>query len=84
MRYLVLSILTALVAAAAVPVFAHRSPVIKVAFEPEENPLQKTLIKYEWSEALCKKGLLLCRKEPRNRLWDEDNYAPYPPEYHGR
>ena len=34
MRYLVLSILTAFVVAAAVPVFAHRSPVIKVSFEP--------------------------------------------------
>jgi hypothetical protein len=55
----------------------------KVAFEPEDNPLQKTLIKYEWSETLCKKGLLQCRKELRNRLWNEDNYAPYPHEYSG-
>jgi len=60
------------------------SPVIKVAFEPEDHPLQKTLIKYEWREVLCKKGLLQCRKEPRNRLWAEDTYAPYPPGYHGR
>jgi hypothetical protein len=28
----------------------------KVAFEPEDNPLQKTLIKYEWSETPCKKA----------------------------
>ena len=55
------------------------SPVIKVAFEPGSHPVQKTLIKYEWREVLCKKGILQCRKEPRNRLWDEENYAPYPP-----
>lgn len=60
------------------------SPVIKVAFEPESYPAQKTLIKYEWREVLCKKGILQCRQEPRNRLWDEDNYAPYPPGYRGR
>ena len=60
------------------------SPAIKVAFGPEDHPVQKTLIKYEWRDVLCKKGLLQCRKEPRNRLWDEDNYAPYPPRYQGR
>ncbi len=57
------------------------SPVIKVAFEPEKNPVQKTLIKYEWREVLCRKGILQCRKEAQNRLWDEDYYAPYPPGY---
>ena len=60
------------------------SPVIKVAFEPESHPVQKTLIKYEWREVLCRKGILQCQKEPRNRLWDEENYAPYPPGYRGR
>ena len=60
------------------------SPAIKVAFEPEEHPLQKTLIKYEWHEVLCRKGILQCSKEPQNRFWDEENYAPYPPGYRGR
>ena len=49
------------------------SPAIRVAFEPEPNPVQKTLVKYEWREVLCRKGILNCRQEPRNRLWDEDD-----------
>ncbi len=57
------------------------SPVIKVEFEPERIPYEKILIKYEWREILCKKGLLRCRPEERNRLWDEGEYAPYPPGY---
>ncbi len=55
------------------------SPAIKVVFEPERTPIQKTLIKYEWREALCQRGILDCRHEPRNRFWDEDEYAPFPP-----
>jgi hypothetical protein len=57
------------------------SPTIRVAFEPEKQPIQKTLIKYEWREVLCREGLLDCRLEARNRLWDEDEYAPFPPGY---
>jgi hypothetical protein len=57
------------------------SPVIGVAFEPELTPIQKTLVKYEWREVLCRKGILNCLHEPKNRLWDEDEYAPYPPGY---
>ena len=62
----------------------HYSPTIRVAFEPEKRPVQKTLIKYEWHEVLCRKGILNCRVEARNRLWDEDEYAPYPPGGYGR
>ena len=62
---------------------AQYSPTIKVAFEPEPDPAQKTLVKYEWREVLCRKGILDCRQEPANRLWDEDEYAPYPPGYPG-
>jgi hypothetical protein len=62
---------------------AQYSPVIKVAFEPERVPIQKTLIKYEWREVLCRKGILDCRPEPENRLWDEGEYAPHPPGYPG-
>ncbi|MBP1695815.1 MAG: hypothetical protein H6Q41_1003 [Deltaproteobacteria bacterium] len=57
------------------------SPVIRVAFEPELTPAQKTLVKYEWREVLCRKGILNCKLEPKNRLWDEDEFAPYPPGY---
>ena len=57
------------------------SPTIQVAFEPEATPILKTLVKYEWREVLCRKGILNCRQEPKNRLWDEDEYAPYPPGY---
>ncbi len=62
---------------------ARYSPVITVQFEPERNPIQKTLVKYEWREVLCRKGILSCRAELGNRLWDEDGYAPYPPGYPG-
>lgn len=57
------------------------SPTIRVVFEPENSPVQKTLLKYEWREILCSKGIMNCREEARNRFWDEDEYAPYPPGY---
>ncbi len=60
---------------------AQYSPVVPVQFEPEPNPAQKTLVKYEWHEVLCRKGILSCGREQGNRLWDEDGYAPYPPGY---
>ncbi len=60
---------------------AQYSRVIAVQFEPERNPVQKTLVKYEWREVLCRKGILSCGRELGNRLWDEDGYAPYPPGY---
>ncbi len=60
------------------------SPTVTVAFEPEGAPFLKTLIKYEWREALCRKGILRCWAEERNRLWDEGRYAPFPPGYVNR
>jgi hypothetical protein len=60
---------------------AQYSPVVTVQFEPEREPIQKTLVKYEWHEVLCRKGILSCGRELGNRLWDEDRYAPYPPGY---
>ncbi len=59
------------------------SPTIRVAFEPEKRPVQKTLFKYEWREVLCRQGILNCRQEARNRLWDDTDYAPYPSGYPG-
>ena len=62
---------------------AQYSPVITVQFEPESKPVQKTLVKYEWRDVLCRKGIASCGQETGNRLWDEDRYAPYPPGYQG-
>lgn len=62
---------------------AQYSPVITIQFEPERDPIQKTLVKYEWREVLCRKGILSCGRELGNRLWDSDGYAPYPPGYPG-
>lgn len=59
---------------------ARHSPVITVEFEPERIPAQKTLLKYEWRETLCRKGILHCGWETGNRLWD-DGYAPFPTDY---
>lgn len=57
------------------------SPVVRVEFEPESNPVEKFLVKYEWRDELCRKGIIQCRPEAKNRLWDSDEYAPYPPGY---
>ncbi len=62
---------------------AQYSPVIHVEFEPERMPVQKTIVKYEWRETLCRKGILQCGQERKNRMWDQDGYAPYPPGYSG-
>jgi hypothetical protein len=57
------------------------SPVLTVSFKPEINPFRKTLIKYEWHDVLCKKKIIECWPQTGNRLWDEDEFAPYPPGY---
>jgi len=62
----------------------HYAPVVKVEFEPEGLPVEKILVKYEWRNELCKKGIIQCRPEARNRLWDRDEYAPYPPSHYQR
>lgn len=60
------------------------SPVVKVEFEPERIPFKKMLVKYEWRETLCRKGIIRCMTEEKNRLWDEREYAPFPPGYSRR
>ncbi len=62
----------------------HYSPVEKVRFEPQSLPVEKILVKYGWREDLCRKGILSCRPDPGSRLWDDDGYAPYPPDYYLR
>ncbi len=58
------------------------SPVVTVAFDPGRVAFNKTLIKYEWRETLCRKGILICEgPQESNRLWDEGSYAPFPPGY---
>ena len=57
------------------------APVVTVAFEPESRPSEKVLIKYEWRATLCRQGIIRCEppRSPKNRLWDNDGYAPPPP-----
>jgi len=56
------------------------SPAVKVHFEPERLPIEKILVKYEWREVLCSKGVLTCSDAKSKRLWDGE-FAPYPPDY---
>jgi len=58
---------------------AQYSPTVQMAFEPEAAAVQKVLMKYEWRETLCRKGVIRCGQETGNRLWDETDYAPFPP-----
>jgi hypothetical protein len=57
------------------------SPVVRVEFAPESIPIEKILLKYEWRDVLCKKGMLNCGQAEGNRLWNEYSYAPFPPGY---
>lgn len=59
------------------------SPSRLVAFEPESRAVEKIFLKYEWRSTLCRKGIInCCRKpDPRNRLWDNDGFAPPPGGY---
>lgn len=56
------------------------SPSRQVAFEPESRPVEKIFLKYEWRTTLCRKGIIRCGRtpEPRNRMWDEEGFAPPP------
>lgn len=57
------------------------SPARVVAFEPESVATEKILIKYEWRSTLCRQGIVRCEpsRPPRNRLWDDGDFAPPPP-----
>ena len=58
------------------------SPVRIVHFNPEDRVAEKVVLKYEWREELCKKGVIACG--PRNRLWpDSEGYAPIPGDFRG-
>jgi len=55
------------------------SPVRVVEFEPEYSAAMRHFIKYEWRDALCRKQVVDCKPREKNRFWDDDGYAPYPP-----
>jgi hypothetical protein len=57
------------------------APATVVEFEAEKRPVDRIYIKYEWRSTLCRKGIIgNCRPGPqRNRLWDNDGFAPPPP-----
>lgn len=58
----------------------EHSPARVVAFEPESFAAEKVLIKYEWRSTLCRQGIVRCEpRRPRNRLWDDGDFAPPPP-----
>lgn len=57
------------------------SPTVRVEFKPQHTAFNKTLIKYEWRDTLCRKGIMECGGREENRLWDEGRYAPFPPGY---
>jgi hypothetical protein len=59
------------------------SPSMTVAFEPSPEPMEKLFLKYEWRDALCRKGILRdCSHDTgnnTNRLWKEEGFVPPPP-----
>lgn len=58
------------------------SPSRRVEFHPERRAASRHFFKYEWREALCRRGVTDCDGRERNRFWDDDErfgYAPYPP-----
>ncbi len=61
----------------------EHSPTRQVRFVAKSHPFAKHLIKYEWHQSLCDKGIIDCHihqlsKGRKNRLWDTDGYAPPP------
>jgi hypothetical protein len=73
------------------------SPVVSVDFEPSSEQMEKIVLKYEWRETLCRKGIAPeCSsnegRSPNNRLWQPDHnrndrqenndFAPPPPSHY--
>jgi hypothetical protein len=58
------------------------SPAREVRFETENIISDKIVLKYEWRQELCKKGIIGCG--PKNRLWPNDErFAPVPKDFSG-
>lgn len=59
------------------------SPSRIVSFQPEYTAAERVVLKYEWSEELCRKGLGRCGR-PQNRFWPErPEFAPIPRDFKG-
>jgi len=58
------------------------SPAHVVHFDPEREPAEKIVLKYEWRSELCKRGVISCI--PKNRFWPDDyEFAPIPKDFKG-
>ena len=58
----------------------EHSPARVVAFQPEGAAAETIYIKYEWRSTLCRQGIVRCEpSRPRNRFWDDGDFAPPPP-----
>jgi hypothetical protein len=56
------------------------SPCRVVEFNPESLASGTVVFKYEWREALCRKGIIFCGK--KNRFWPYDlGFAPVPEDF---
>ena len=56
------------------------SPAREVPFEPEDLAAGMVVLKYEWREELCRKGIVSCG--PGNRFWPDDiGFAPIPDDF---
>jgi hypothetical protein len=55
------------------------SPAVRTEFEPERTASGIYLFKYEWRETLCDMGVIDCVRDTANRFWDENEFAPFPP-----
>jgi hypothetical protein len=58
------------------------SPARQVHFAAENIIAEKIVLKYEWRQELCKKGVIGCAS--KNRLWpDGGGFAPVPKDFRG-
>jgi hypothetical protein len=56
------------------------SPAREVAFEPESGMAGRIVLKYEWRQELCRKGIASCERP--NRFWPvSDGFAPVPRDF---
>ncbi|HPV42983.1 MAG TPA: hypothetical protein PKX40_17535 [Spirochaetota bacterium] len=56
------------------------SPAREVAFEPESTMAGRIVLKYEWRQELCRKGIASCERP--NRFWPvSDGFAPVPRDF---
>ncbi len=56
------------------------SPAREVPFEPESSMAGRIVLKYEWRQELCRKGIASCK--PANRFWPvSSGFAPVPGDF---